>query len=31
MIFIVLVVAFPQGIAGSIHNRFGKYFADQKK
>jgi branched-chain amino acid transport system permease protein len=29
LIFIVLVVAFPQGIAGSIHNRFGKYFADQ--
>ncbi len=29
MIFIVLVVAFPQGIAGSIHNRFGKYFADR--
>jgi branched-chain amino acid transport system permease protein len=28
-IFILLVVAFPQGIAGSIHNRFGKYFADQ--
>jgi branched-chain amino acid transport system permease protein len=25
-IFIVLVVAFPQGIAGSIHNRLGKYF-----
>jgi len=28
-IFILLVVAFPQGIAGSIHNRFGKYFEDQ--
>ncbi len=27
-IFILLVVAFPQGIAGSIHNRFGKYFED---
>lgn len=25
-IFIFLVVAFPQGIAGSIHNRFGRYF-----
>jgi branched-chain amino acid transport system permease protein len=25
-IFIFLVVAFPQGIAGSIHNRWGKYF-----
>ncbi len=31
LIFIVLVVAFPQGIAGSIYNRFGKYFADQKQ
>jgi branched-chain amino acid transport system permease protein len=29
LIFIFLVVAFPQGIAGSIHNRFGKYFADR--
>jgi branched-chain amino acid transport system permease protein len=29
LIFIVLVVAFPQGIAGSIHNRFGKYFEDR--
>jgi branched-chain amino acid transport system permease protein len=28
-IFILLVVAFPQGIAGSIHHRFGKYFEDQ--
>jgi branched-chain amino acid transport system permease protein len=28
-IFILLVVAFPQGIVGSIHHRFGKYFADQ--
>lgn len=28
-IFIALVVAFPQGIAGSIYNRFGRYFADQ--
>ena len=27
-IFIFLVVAFPQGIAGSIHNRLGKYFDD---
>jgi len=27
-IFIFLVVAFPQGIAGSIHNRLGKYFED---
>jgi branched-chain amino acid transport system permease protein len=25
-IFIFLVVAFPQGIAGSIHNRLGRYF-----
>ncbi|MGW8302166.1 MAG: ABC transporter permease [Desulfobacterales bacterium] len=25
-IFIILVVAFPQGIAGSVHNRLGKYF-----
>jgi branched-chain amino acid transport system permease protein len=29
LIFIVLVVAFPQGIVGSIHNRFGKYFEDR--
>lgn len=29
-IFIFLVVAFPQGIAGSIHNRFGRYFEDDK-
>ena len=29
LIFIVLVVAFPQGIAGSIHSRFGKYFVDR--
>jgi branched-chain amino acid transport system permease protein len=29
LIFIFLVVAFPQGIVGSIHNRFGKYFEDQ--
>ncbi len=29
LIFILLVVAFPQGIAGSIHNRFGKYFEDR--
>jgi len=28
-IFILLVVAFPQGIAGSIHNRLGRFFADQ--
>ena len=28
LIFILLVVAFPQGIVGSIHNRFGKYFED---
>ncbi|MGD1973303.1 MAG: ABC transporter permease [Desulfobacterales bacterium] len=28
-IFILLVVAFPQGIVGSIHHRFGKYFVDQ--
>ena len=27
-IFIFLVVAFPEGIAGSIHNRLGKYFED---
>jgi branched-chain amino acid transport system permease protein len=27
-IFIILVVAFPQGIAGSIHNRFGRYFEE---
>lgn len=27
-IFIFLVVAFPQGIAGSIYNRVGKYFED---
>ncbi len=26
LIFIFLVVAFPQGIAGSIYGRFGKYF-----
>jgi branched-chain amino acid transport system permease protein len=31
LIFIFLVVAFPQGIVGSIHNRFGKYFADEKQ
>lgn len=29
-IFVFLVVAFPSGIAGSIHNRFGRYFADQE-
>ncbi|MCK5203704.1 MAG: branched-chain amino acid ABC transporter permease, partial [Desulfobacterales bacterium] len=29
-IFIFLVVAFPQGIAGSIHNRLGRYFEDDK-
>jgi branched-chain amino acid transport system permease protein len=29
-IFIFLVVAFPQGIAGSIHNRLGKYIEDGK-
>ena len=29
LIFIFLVLAFPQGIVGSIHNRVGKYFADQ--
>ncbi len=28
-IFILLVVAFPQGIAGSIHSRLGKYFEDE--
>ncbi len=28
-IFILLVVAFPQGIAGSMHNRFGRFFADR--
>jgi branched-chain amino acid transport system permease protein len=27
-IFIFLVVAFPQGIAGSIHSRLGRYFED---
>ncbi len=27
-IFIFLVVAFPRGIAGSVHNRFGKFFED---
>jgi branched-chain amino acid transport system permease protein len=27
-IFILLVVAFPQGIAGSIYNRWGRYFDD---
>ena len=27
-IFIFLVLAFPQGIAGSIHKRLGKYFED---
>jgi branched-chain amino acid transport system permease protein len=26
-IFIILVVAFPQGIAGFFNNRFGRYFA----
>ena len=30
-IFILLVVAFPQGIVGSIHHRFGKYFEDQQQ
>jgi branched-chain amino acid transport system permease protein len=29
LIFILLVVVFPQGIVGSIHHRFGKYFEDQ--
>lgn len=29
LIFIFLVVAFPQGIVGSIYSRFGRYFADQ--
>ncbi len=28
-IFILLVVAFPQGLAGSVHNRFGRLFADR--
>ena len=28
-IFILLVVVFPQGIAGSIHNRFGRFFDDR--
>ena len=28
VIFILLVVTFPQGIAGSIHHRLGKYFED---
>jgi branched-chain amino acid transport system permease protein len=27
-IFILLVVAFPRGIAGSIYNRWGRYFED---
>ena len=27
-IFIFLVVIFPQGIVGSIHNRLGRYFED---
>jgi branched-chain amino acid transport system permease protein len=27
-IFIFLVVAFPQGIAGSVHSRLGRYFED---
>ena len=30
-IFIVLVVAFPQGIAGSIYGRFGKYFTNPQE
>ena len=25
-VFILLVAAFPQGIAGSVHSRFGRYF-----
>ncbi len=29
-IFVFLVVAFPSGIAGSIHKRLGRYFADQE-
>jgi branched-chain amino acid transport system permease protein len=31
LIFIFLVVAFPQGIVGTIYNRFGKYFADPSR
>ena len=31
LIFIFLVVAFPQGIVGSIYSRFGKYFEDQEQ
>ncbi len=27
-IFIILVIVFPSGIAGSINNRFGRYFED---
>ncbi len=30
-IFIFLVVAFPQGIAGYFNNRFGRYFGNRKK
>jgi len=29
LVFILLVVAFPQGIVGYFNNRFGKWFADQ--
>ena len=31
LIFIFLVVAFPQGIAGSVYGRFGKYFENPSK
>jgi branched-chain amino acid transport system permease protein len=31
IIFISLVMAFPQGIVGSIYNRFGRYFEDSGK
>ena len=27
-IFIILVIVFPNGIAGTIYNRLGKYFED---
>ena len=29
-IFIIIVVAFPQGIVGAVYHRFGKYFANQE-
>ena len=31
LIFIFLVVAFPQGIVGSIYSRLGKYFENPGK